>query len=62
MEPASPEDRKEQRDAAWEIAIRLVVVAVPMAVIAVLLRALEVPWWLIGIGYAVFVWYLVTEA
>ncbi|MGI9602129.1 MAG: hypothetical protein ACR2QE_09605 [Acidimicrobiales bacterium] len=61
MEPDSPEDRRAQRDAIWEITIKVVVVAVPLAVVAVLLRALEVPWWLIGIGYAVFLWYLVAE-
>ncbi|MDH4168725.1 MAG: hypothetical protein OEW42_03965 [Acidimicrobiia bacterium] len=62
MEPTSPEDRKNQRDAVWEITIRVMVIGVPMAVIAVLLRALGVPWWLIGIAYAAFVWYLVAEA
>lgn len=61
MEPASPDDRKEQRDAAWEIAVRVVVIAVPMVLVALLLRALGIPWWLIGIGYAVFVWDLIAE-
>ena len=32
---SSPEDRKNQRDAVWEITIRVMVIGVPMAVIAV---------------------------
>ena len=61
MEPDSPDDRREQRDAIWEIAVKIVVIAVPLTLVALLLRALDVPWWLIGIGYAVFIWYMVAE-
>lgn len=55
-------DREARRAAAWELAVRFVVVAVPLAAIAVLLRSLGLPWWLIGVGFAVFVWSLLAES
>lgn len=61
MEPDSPEDRRAQREAIWEISVKVVVLVVPLVVAAVLLRALGVPWWLIGIGYAAFLWYVLVE-
>ena len=57
MEP----DRREQIDAFRNVAVRVVLVVVPLVAVAALLRTLGLPWWLIAVAYAVFGWIVITD-
>lgn len=60
--PPSPEDDDARRDALMTIAKRVVLWTVPVIALALLALALGVPWWLVGVGVAAFVAFILFEA
>lgn len=67
MEPTRDPSRPgpvgdDERSPGRRLAVRAGVLAVPLGAVAWLCLALGLPWWLVGIGVAVFVAIFVLEA
>jgi heme A synthase len=60
--PDSPEDRRRRNELLQRVALRLVIVLIPAAIVGALAVALGVPVWLVVVVCLVFAGIIIFEA